>query len=152
MTTEALIKIFYGIFYMITFSCDLFSHLSPTLSCPATFPKLLLDLNLSWDYLEIIYDMSQYCQLMISIGRFFAVSFNGLYYHHLLKWPILQVLLPIGWRLCIEAIKLHFYSEMDQWFIDLYIRPIPIFLMCSLDLMTNHKLKRVSLVWLDLFF
>ncbi|CAJ0950975.1 unnamed protein product, partial [Mesorhabditis belari] len=41
-----------------------------------------------------LYDIAQYCQFIISLSRFLAISFNGAFFRYTLKFPLLQLIIP----------------------------------------------------------
>ncbi|CAJ0950612.1 unnamed protein product, partial [Mesorhabditis belari] len=104
-------------------------------------------------------DIALYCQLMISLNRFMAVSFDGLYFRYTRKWPLIQLLIPyllkIGLIFSERCIKnWAIYGEFDilylwrfdyreTWEIWNYLTLFPQFLMCGLDFSTSRRLKQL---------
>ncbi|CAJ0947993.1 unnamed protein product, partial [Mesorhabditis belari] len=85
---------------------------------------------------------AQYSQMMISLSRFFAISFNGAYFRYTLRWPIVQLVLPYVYRIGFEQLKWPF---PDSYFtFEPYFLFIPFFLMISLDSMTQYKFGKLK--------
>ncbi|CAJ0950122.1 unnamed protein product, partial [Mesorhabditis belari] len=103
---------------------------------------------------------AKYCQLMISLSRFFAVSFDGRYFRSTQKWSWVQLLIPniatLGLVLLNELVR------STETCLHSYIYPGVLLIMCSLDAVTGQKMthlrkhgkvsKAEGLLMLQIFF
>lgn len=145
--TENVIKCLYALVYLFQNYCVLaVSFLWREYRCSEYLAHIASEIYLFANVHYNLYDFAQYCQLMISISRFCAVSFDGAYFRYTLKWPLLQLLLPFMFRIGLEGIRLLINDgKITYALFTYYIIPFPNFLMCSLDFMTNRKMKTVFL-------
>ncbi|CAJ0950554.1 unnamed protein product, partial [Mesorhabditis belari] len=112
--------------------------------CPQAVFDLITTINSYFDY-HILNDIAQYNQLMISISRFLAVSFDGAYFPYTLRFPFIQPLLPYILRIGLSFLKNLFPFDFTYYYIfDLYILQFPYFFMCALDFVTNRKMKSLK--------
>lgn len=77
-------------------------------------------------------------------SRFFAVAFNGLYFHYTLKWPWIQLVFPFLLKLGFQIIRVTL-QKRHYFIFEEYINLLPYFLMCALDFETRRKMKKVKL-------
>ncbi|CAJ0950155.1 unnamed protein product, partial [Mesorhabditis belari] len=111
---------------------------------PLDCPEVLITY---WQQVNIFlhgYDFvtaAKYCQLMISLSRFFAVSFDGRYFRSTQKWSWVQLLIPN-----IATLGLVLINELvgsTDTCLHSYIYPGVLLIMCSLDAVTGHKMTHL---------
>ncbi|CAJ0949731.1 unnamed protein product, partial [Mesorhabditis belari] len=120
---------------------------------PQKKKKQMLCPNHFWQSIEEVskwigplHALAQFSQLMISISRFFAVSFEGRYFETALRLPYLQLLIPYLYCYTYYYLDLLFNEEQLQpWaFLKEQADYFPYFLQLSFDYMVYRKMKMVK--------
>ncbi|CAJ0947055.1 unnamed protein product, partial [Mesorhabditis belari] len=90
-------------------------------------------------------DIAMYCQLMISLNRFLAVSFDGLYFHIIRRSPLIQLAVPYLMRCGIACLDIYVPLELLSLWTILkgYMIIVPLFLMCGMDVVMSRQLKQL---------
>ncbi|CAJ0953646.1 unnamed protein product, partial [Mesorhabditis belari] len=136
---EHFVKLLWGLIYSFNyFANPLTGYI--TLSFVSDFFHAIF--RFLQDYSLTMGDLAQYYQLGISVSRFFACCFDGLYFRKTLKLPFFQLFIPLFLWIVGQVAEKWIMDTNYAWFrlFDNWINLIPSFLMVSLDIVTRRRL------------
>ncbi|CAJ0949654.1 unnamed protein product, partial [Mesorhabditis belari] len=93
ITAENANKLVYAIFYAAQLFCGSVDAWGPgpTGRCSDEITGTFYDGYFLLSGTYKLMDIAQYCQMLVSLSRFLAVSFDGQYFGYTLKWPLVQM-------------------------------------------------------------